>query len=63
MMSALLAEDLIDSLGILIAYLGESRSLFEFDLFIMYHVQEILSLLIADASILSLVIIINKDLI
>ena len=33
MMSALLSEDLIDSLGILIANLGESRSFFEFDLF------------------------------
>ena len=60
MMSALLSEDLIDSLGILIANLGESRSFFEFDLFIMNHIEKIFSLLIADASILAFVFVVTK---
>ena len=57
--SALLTENLIDSFCILIAYIGESCSLFQFDLFVMDHIKKILSLLITDSSVFSPIFIIK----
>jgi hypothetical protein len=52
--AALLAEHLVDGLGVLVAYVRKLGGSLQFDQFIVDHVQEIVSLLVADTGISSL---------
>ena len=52
----LLAEYLVNGLGILVTYLGYFSSLFQFDLLVVDHIEQVLPLLVADASISFLVV-------
>ena len=50
-MAALLSEYLVDGLSVFVAYLSNFSSLFKFDLLVVDHVKQVLSLLVADASV------------
>jgi hypothetical protein len=53
MISTFLAEYLVDCLGVLIANVRELGCSLLFDLFVVDHVQEHVSLLVADAGVSS----------
>jgi hypothetical protein len=54
MVATLLAEDLIYGFGILVSDVRKLCCSLQFNLFIVDHVQEIVSLLVADTSVSSL---------